>query len=58
MKKRLTILLACCAAGWNVCAAEESLAGRLTLKTPGNDAVTYELHTSGGEFWKQTGSCR
>ena len=46
MKKRLTILLVCCAAGWNVCAAEEPLAGRLTLKTPGNDAVTYELHTS------------
>lgn len=47
MKKFLPILFAAsCTIGWSAQASDGALSGRLWLKTPGNDAVAYELHTS------------
>lgn len=50
MKNRLAILLAFAAIGWSSCwsasAADEPLAGRILLKTPGNPATAYDLHAS------------
>lgn len=50
MKNRLVILLAFAAIGWSSCwsasAADEPLAGRILLKTPGNPATAYDLHAS------------
>lgn len=43
MKKCISILLACCAIAGETAAMEGSLSQRITLKTPGNRAVTYNL---------------
>ena len=43
MKKYISILFACCATIGETFAMEGSLSQRITLKTPGNRAVTYEL---------------
>ena len=43
MKKCISILFACCAIAGETAAMEGSLSQRITLKTPGNRAVTYEL---------------
>lgn len=46
MKKRLSLLLACCAVGWSACAAEGTLSSRILLKKPGNPATVHELRPS------------
>ena len=43
MKKCISILLACCAIAGETAAMEGSLSQRITLKTPGNRAVTDNL---------------
>ena len=43
MKKYISILFACCAIAGETAAMEGSLSQRITLKTPGNRAVTYNL---------------
>lgn len=47
MKKCITALLAFCTVAGGASAAEDRLSERITLKTPGNRAVTYELRQSG-----------
>ena len=43
MKKCISILFACCAIAGETAAMKGSLSQRITLKTPGNRAVTYNL---------------
>ena len=53
MKKCLSILFACCAIAGETAAMKGSLSQRITLKTPGNRAVTYNLRETaegGGNF--------
>lgn len=54
MKKCLSILFACCVIAGETSAMEGRLSERITLKTPGNTAVTYDLRESategGGDF--------
>ena len=46
MKKCLSILFACCAIAGETSAMEGRLSERITLKTPGNPAATYDLRES------------
>lgn len=53
MKKCIPILFACCVIAGETSAMEGCLSQRITLKTPGNSAVTYNLRETaegGGEF--------
>ena len=53
MKKCISILLACCVIAGETSAMEGRLSQRITLKTPGNSAVTYDLREAakgGGNF--------
>lgn len=54
MKKCISILLACCVTAGETSAMEGRLSQRITLKTPGNSAATYDLREAakegGGEF--------
>ncbi len=43
MKKCISILFACCAIAGEVAAMEGRLSQRITLKTAGNPATTYDL---------------
>lgn len=49
MKKCLSILFACCAIAGETSAMEGRLSERITLKTPGNPAATYDLRESATE---------
>lgn len=49
MKKCLSILFACCVIAGETSAMEGRLSERITLKTPGNPAVTYDLRESATE---------
>ena len=49
MKKCLSILFACCAIAGETSALEGRLSERITLKTPGNPAATYDLRESATE---------
>lgn len=49
MKKCFFILFAFCATTGETFAMEGRLSQRITLKTPGNPAVTYELRESAAE---------
>ena len=53
MTKCISILFACCVIAGETAAMEGSLSQRITLKTPGNRAVTHDLREAaegGGDF--------
>ena len=49
MKKCIPILFACCVIAGETSAMEGRLSQRITLKTPGNNAVTYNLRETAKE---------
>lgn len=49
MKKCISILLACCVTAGETSAMEGRLSQRITLKTPGNSAATYDLREAAKE---------